>query len=86
MAVDNAMRSERAFAGAVAELQSALASWRKERKRREPIPEDLWRAMARLAQDYRPSPVAQALRVSYSSLKRRVTVTPSLNDRPGKRR
>jgi hypothetical protein len=64
-----------AFAVELAKVQPALDAWRKEHKPREPIPEPLWQAMVRLARSYRTSPVAQALRVNYSALKRRVTAS-----------
>jgi hypothetical protein len=76
MTANRATRLEPAFAAAVAEVEPALATWRKRRKNREPIPEPLWSAMVRLAQAYRPSPVAQALRVNYSALKCRIKVNP----------
>ena len=60
------------FAAEVAKLQPALDAWRKQRKCREPIPEPLWWDMVRLAKAYRASPVAQVLRVNYSTLKRRL--------------
>jgi len=66
------MRLNPAFAAEVAKLQPALHAWRKQRKHREPIPETLWGDIVRLARDYRASPVAQVLRVNYSSLKRRL--------------
>jgi len=77
MAAKKAARSDPAFAAALAEVQPALAAWRKRRKPREPIPEPLWHEMVRMAQVYQPSPVAQALRVNYTTLKRRVPVNPS---------
>jgi hypothetical protein len=76
MATNKATRSDPAFTTAVAGLQLTLAAWRKERKHREPIPEPLWRDMVRVARSYRPSPVAQALRVNYTALKRRVLAHP----------
>ena len=57
---------------AVATVQPALAAWRRQRKPREPIPEALWGDMVKLARYYQPSPVAQALRVNYATLKQRV--------------
>jgi ferric-dicitrate binding protein FerR (iron transport regulator) len=52
-------------------LRDAFERWRRERKRGERIPEDLWRAAARLAVDRGVSPVATALRLDYYSLARR---------------
>jgi hypothetical protein len=65
-------RLDSSLAAALDEVQPALAAWRKQRKPREPIPESLWHAIARVARDHQPSPVAQALRVNYAALKRRV--------------
>jgi hypothetical protein len=76
MAANKATRLDPAFAAAVAEAQAALAAWRQRRKHREPIPERLWLDMARMARTYHPSPVAQALRVNYASLRRRALVHP----------
>jgi len=57
---------------AVATVQPALAAWRQHRKPGNPIPEPIWRELVVLARFYRPSPVAQALRVNYTTLKSRV--------------
>jgi hypothetical protein len=74
MAAKKATRLDPAFAADVAGVQTALAAWRKRRKPREPIPETLWHDIIRMAQIYQTSPVAQALRVNYTALKRRVPV------------
>ena len=76
MAAKKATRLDPAFAAAVAEVQPALAAWRKRRKSREPIPEPLWHDMVRMARAYQPSPVAQALRVNYTALRRRALINP----------
>ena len=60
-----------AFAADLARVQPALSAFRRQRKPREPIPESLWDDIVRLARAYRASPVAQALRVNYTTLKRR---------------
>ena len=72
MAAKKATRLDPAFAADVAGVQNALAAWRKRRKPREPIPETLWHDIIRMAQINQTSPVAQALRVNYTALKRRV--------------
>ncbi|MGD1084950.1 MAG: hypothetical protein ABSA47_09405 [Verrucomicrobiota bacterium] len=76
MAATKTTSLDPAFAVAVAKVQPALAAWRSGRKPREPIPETLWQDLVRMARAYRPSPVAQALRVNYSALKRRVLTNP----------
>jgi len=71
------MRLDPSFAAAVAEVQTVLAAWRRQRKRQDPIPEILWHDIVRLAQAYQPSRVAQALRLNYTSLKRRTLASQS---------
>ena len=75
MAAKTITQSDLTFAAAVARVQPALAAWRKRRKHREPIPETLWRVMVNLARGYGLSPVAQALRVNYTALKRHLVAT-----------
>ena len=75
MAAKTTIKSEPALAAGLARLQPALAAWRERRKHREPIPETLWRAMAAVARVHGLSPVAQALRVNYTTLKRHVEVS-----------
>ena len=70
MAAKTALKSDPVFTAAIARVQPALAAWRKRRKPREPIPEALWRKMGKLARGYGLSPVAQALKVNYTALKR----------------
>ncbi len=77
-----ASESNPELAAGLARVQPALAAWRKQRKHREPIPEALWRAMVPLARAYGVSPVAQALRVNYTALKRHVTATAPLGESP----
>jgi hypothetical protein len=64
------------FVSGVEKVRPALDAWRTRRKSREPIPETLWREMVSLARAYHPSPVAQALRVNYTTLKRRALALP----------
>jgi hypothetical protein len=62
-------KSNPTFIAAVARVHPELTAWRQRRKVREPIPEALWRAMVSLARRYGLSPVAQALKVNYMTLK-----------------
>jgi hypothetical protein len=62
---------------AVARMQPLLVAWRRQRKPRDPIPESLWHDMVQLARAHQSSPVAQALRVNYAALKRRVLADPT---------
>jgi hypothetical protein len=66
-----------AYAAALAPVQTDLTAWRKRRKHREPIPQALWRRMATLAESYGVHPIAQALNVSYTALKRRLAANCS---------
>lgn len=70
MATKKVTSSDLTFAAALAHVQPALAAWRQRRKHREPIPQALWRAMATLARVHGLSPVAQALKVNCTALKR----------------
>ena len=74
MAANRAMRSDPEFSVAVAELQPALAAWRQKRKHRDPIPEPLWQTLVRLARSHGVSPVAQAFRLNYTTLRHRILV------------
>jgi hypothetical protein len=76
MATKTANRLDGDFAAALARVQPTLAEWRKRRKHREPIPETLWRPMGALARRYGLSPVARALRVNYTALKRHTPARP----------
>ena len=58
-----------ALVAAIARVEPALAAWRQRRKHREAIPDALWRAMVPLARVHGVSPVAQALRINYTTLK-----------------
>jgi hypothetical protein len=74
---NKAARLDPAFMMAVARVQPILVAWRRQRKHRDPIPESLWRDLVQVARNYQSSPVAQALRVNYAALKRRVQADPS---------
>ncbi len=57
--------------GGVAELGGRLESWRRERERRR-MPEELWRAVAKLAESEGVSAVARAPGLNYRNPKRRL--------------
>ena len=82
MAAKIRIKSAPTFTAAIAPLEAALAVWRQHRKPLEPIPRVLWRRMVALATHYGLSPIAQALRVNYSALKRQVVArqTPPDHD------
>ena len=58
--------------GNMQEVRDALERWRRTRKKRSAIPEDLWQAAARLAAEYGVSQTANTLRLNYGDLKKRV--------------
>ena len=53
-------------------VRRRIEHWRKTRKKRSRMPEDLWAAAAGLARVYGVYPMAQALSVNYQSLKKRM--------------
>ena len=56
-------------------LRRQLTAWRRDGNRNHRTPEPVWREAAELAQVLGISPVAQALRLNYTALKRRLAVT-----------
>ena len=60
----------------VKEVQRQITHWRKTRRKRSPMAPALWDAAASLARTHGIYAIAQALRVSYESLKRHVEQPP----------
>lgn len=56
----------------ITEVQSRFALWRKARKPRERIPEDLWSAAVMLCESYSVNEISRTLRLNHSSLRDRV--------------
>ncbi len=56
----------------VEEVRSRIEHWRRTRRKRTPMPEELWTEAAALAEEHGVSRVSRALKVQYGSLKRRV--------------
>jgi hypothetical protein len=56
----------------VESVRSRLERWRRNRKHRSPIPEELWASAAELAGEYGLAKTARALRLDYYSLKQRL--------------
>lgn len=56
-------------------LRQQLTAWRRDGNRYQRTPEPVWREAAELAQVLGISRVAQALRLNYTALKRRLAVT-----------
>lgn len=63
---------QRVVAGAMEDVRAGFEAWRGRRRRGERIPEALWCAAARAAQQHGVHQVSRALGVDYSHLKRRV--------------
>lgn len=66
------MKTKETFLSDLAPVARALESWRRTRKHRQAIPETLWTRLALVARRHGVSPVSQALRLDYYSLKARV--------------
>ena len=59
----------------LADTAATLAEWRKTRPRSSRIPEDLWSRATELAERYGIAKLAVALKLDYTSLKRRLATT-----------
>jgi hypothetical protein len=66
------MKSNELFLSQLKQVRQELEVWRKTRRHGERIPERLWIWLVTLARVHGVSPVAQALRLDYYALKRRV--------------
>lgn len=66
----------------LAEVQSRFAIWRKNKKHRHPIPEELWSAATLLTKTYSLHKVARLLSLDYTKLKKRAEslTTPALSN------
>jgi hypothetical protein len=61
---------------AVEEVRQRFERWRKSRKQRRPIPENLWEEAVRLCVDHSLYQVSRSLRLDYNGLKKRVGNSP----------
>ena len=77
MTAKTATKPNRGFSAAISRVEPALAAWRQRRKHREAIPDALWQALVPLARVHGVSPVAQALRLNYTALKRHLVAEPA---------
>jgi len=66
----------------IVQLQRELEEYRRSRPRRAKLPESIWEAAAALAREHGVYAVAQALRLDYMGLKKRLGEVA--NRRPGK--
>lgn len=60
------------FTSTLEEVRAGFADWRKNKKQRRRIPEDLWTAAVRLSPEHSLHKISTALSLSYSDLKKRV--------------
>jgi hypothetical protein len=66
-------------------LRQQIERWRRTRTKRSPMPEQLWRGAMGLAREYGVYAAAQALRLSYSSLRTRTEAVGVLPRKADKR-
>ena len=60
------------FTPTMSAVQARFADWRKNKKDRRRIPEDLWEAAVLLNNEYSLNQISSALRLGYSDLKKRI--------------
>jgi len=60
------------FTPTLAEVQSRFTIWRKNKKHRSRIPEELWAAAVMLRHEYSIHKIAKALSLSFPDLKKRI--------------
>ena len=60
----------------LAPLRRQLQEWRKVRTGPEPMPEDIWAGAVALAKEFGICPIARALPVDYTALRKRVERPP----------
>ena len=53
-------------------VNELIEAWRRDRKKRRPMPEELWEAAARLSEKYSLHQISRALGLNHSALKKRV--------------
>jgi len=70
-------KERKPLAAPVAEMQRELEEYRRSRPRRAKLPESIWEAAAALARERGVYAVAQALRLDYMGLKKRLGDVPS---------
>jgi hypothetical protein len=77
------MRSTKCFEPRLDQLRQQLAAWRRNGNQQQRTPEPIWQEAVELARTLGTSRVAQALRLNYTGLKRRLTLSVArLEDSP----
>ena len=62
------------------EILKRFESWRKTRRSRTPIPEDLWQAAISLCENNSIYEISKALHLSYTKLKERVSLSKTIDE------
>ena len=74
-------KQDTGFSVEIQTVRDRLERWRGSRKKRTPIPEEIWQAAVRLAAEYGVSKTAVALRLNYRDLSNRLEATTAV-ERP----
>ena len=73
------------FPSTLAEVQTRFIDWRKNKKHRRRIPEDLWTAAVRLSPEHSLHKISTTLSLSYTDLKKRIKsdkTSPAISPAP----
>ncbi len=70
------------IAPSLEQVQQRFESWRKLRKKRTRIPQNLWQAAVALSEEYSIYHLSKALRVNYTTLKKKVAGTHLPEEHP----
>jgi hypothetical protein len=73
-------KSERASRPTLEDIQKRFEIWRKSRRGRCPIPEELWQTAVDLTQDYPLFQISKALHLSHAKLKERVSASKATGE------
>jgi hypothetical protein len=65
------------MAAPISALLDRISEWRRNRKKRTAMPEELWQEATRLGREYGAYPVARDLNLHYERLKRRIQGLPA---------
>ena len=65
----------------IEDVRHQFEQWRKDRKHRSPIPDNLWERAVSLVAEHSINTVSRSLRIGYTPLKRRVLASRSENVR-----
>ena len=69
--------------GALLDVEEQFRSWRRDRKRGEKIPKELWQAAVELSEQYSLDELSGTLTLDYERLEKRVEAVSDRQSRPG---